>query len=312
MKYVKIHIVLCLFLMSCTSNTIFEKPEDLISPSTMEDVLTEMFIATGAERVTNKFGKREENYFPIIFNKYKIDSAQFKRSNLYYTSQIDAYDAILKEVERRLKYKKDSISKITKQQDSINRIDTKLRSSIRANKDKVKSYNAILQHINKFKDSVLKSRDSLANTFTPLLTKSKKITQNHFQHLILQLGVYTDTIAFLEKSSVLKNEIEILQFFEEYLKDNNAKKEVVNQLKSRESNIKKINKKLKKDDVIHFPINTKKRDTLVSDSSYVKANIYVKTLNKFKKTSQHQKKVFEKEIKRKDSILKERLEENKF
>jgi hypothetical protein len=99
-KYVCLGIGL--FLVACTSNTIYKKPEDLIPPDQMVDLLTDIYLANGAYSVTNKFGQNKVEYMPLVYEKYHIDSARFHHSNIYYMSRIDEYEAIYKEVKKRL------------------------------------------------------------------------------------------------------------------------------------------------------------------------------------------------------------------
>ncbi len=40
---------------------------------------------------------------PLVYEKYKIDSTRFTISNVYYTSEIEEYEKMLKEVKARLK-----------------------------------------------------------------------------------------------------------------------------------------------------------------------------------------------------------------
>ncbi len=110
-----------LLLGSCTSNTILEKPKDLISKDKMANILTDLFLATGAKSVKNIEGKRRLNYMPQVYEKYKIDSTQFKESNYYYTSLIDVNTEILTLVENRMNHLKDSLNKIERTLDSIKR-----------------------------------------------------------------------------------------------------------------------------------------------------------------------------------------------
>ncbi len=111
-----------LFLGACTSNTIIKKPNNLIPKDQMVDLLTEMLIASGAENVKNLDLQRKVNYFPIVFEKYDIDSTRFKESNYYYTSRIDDYDEILGKVDERLKMLKQQYEKEYKISDSIKRV----------------------------------------------------------------------------------------------------------------------------------------------------------------------------------------------
>ena len=96
-------ILVVILLCACTSNTIMEKPDDLISKEQMVELLTDMYIAVSAEHVQNINDKRNINYFQLIYDKYQIDSSQFNRSSFYYSSIIDEYDYILEQVEKNLK-----------------------------------------------------------------------------------------------------------------------------------------------------------------------------------------------------------------
>jgi hypothetical protein len=104
MKYFK-HIFIIVFstLFSfCTSNTILEKPDDLIEKDEMVAILTDILIANAASRYNNIDKKREVNYFPLVYDKYKIDSTRFRNSSRYYASKIDEYDEILLQVQKNL------------------------------------------------------------------------------------------------------------------------------------------------------------------------------------------------------------------
>ena len=121
------YILIFLVLVSCNSNTIFEKPKDLIPKDTMSLLLQEMMIATSAKFIKNKNSEKNINYMPLVYNKFKIDSTRFDKSNYYYMSKIDLYQKILEDaveniearntVYKGLKTKLDSIRK-----DSLDRI----------------------------------------------------------------------------------------------------------------------------------------------------------------------------------------------
>ena len=87
---------------SCTSNTIYKKPEDLIPKDEMVNLLVDVYLANGAYAVKNINGKRKVDYMPLVYEKYGIDSARFQRSNIYYMSRIDEYEYIFKKVKARL------------------------------------------------------------------------------------------------------------------------------------------------------------------------------------------------------------------
>ncbi len=90
------------FLVNCTSNTIIEKPKNLIPKEQMVDLLTDLLLANGSGNIKNTQLKRNVNYYPLVFEKYNIDTTQFKESNYYYASKVDEYDEIIRKVEERL------------------------------------------------------------------------------------------------------------------------------------------------------------------------------------------------------------------
>ncbi|NLP57243.1 DUF4296 domain-containing protein [Lutibacter sp. B1] len=126
------------FFVSCTSNTIIKKPDNLIPKKQMVDLLTDMYIAAGAENIKNLNLERNVNYFPLVFEKYNIDSTRFKESNYYYTSRIDDYDEILAKVEERLKALKKQYDDERKIQDSINRLKKPIKKISRPDLPKIK------------------------------------------------------------------------------------------------------------------------------------------------------------------------------
>ncbi len=119
-KYIFYIVVLILFF-SCESKTKYKKPENLIPKDQMIDLLTEMHLVAGANNINNKNLEKNLNYMSLVFEKYKVDSVQFNANNVYYTSNIDEYEKMFEEVERRLKKLQDSYQNKT---DSLIRIKT--------------------------------------------------------------------------------------------------------------------------------------------------------------------------------------------
>lgn len=116
----KISVLFSLILLSaCTSNTIFKEPKDLIPKDSMIVLIEELLIANSSKTIENKFGNRNINYLPFVKEKYKIDSARFAQSNLYYVSNIDLYLEILTEVKENIAFKRDSFQEIKITQDSL-------------------------------------------------------------------------------------------------------------------------------------------------------------------------------------------------
>ncbi len=133
-----LYILIGLFWISCTSNTIYKKPKDLIPKDTMVMLLQDMYIASAAKIFDNLKKERYKPYIHLVYNKYKIDSLRFKKSNIYYTSKITTYEEILNQVKINL----DTLVKIKNKEIEAN---PKL-DSIR----KVKKDNRIEQNIEEF------------------------------------------------------------------------------------------------------------------------------------------------------------------
>lgn len=106
-------------LLSCTSNTIFEKPKDLIPKDTMSLLIQEMNIATSSRYIKNKNLEKNIEYMPLVYDRFHIDSLRFQNSNLYYMSKIDLYQEILMDAKKSLEKQKSFFDKIKKRKDSL-------------------------------------------------------------------------------------------------------------------------------------------------------------------------------------------------
>jgi len=117
MKNIFYILLIAVLVQSCTSNTIYKKPKNLIAKEQMINLWTDIYIAKGATHVKTKDLRKNINYVPLVLRKYQIDSAQFSESNIYYTSNIDAYEKMFQEVKKRLEAIQDQYKPETK--DSI-------------------------------------------------------------------------------------------------------------------------------------------------------------------------------------------------
>lgn len=107
------------FILSCTSNTIYEKPKNLIPRDTMVLLLKDMYIANSAKNIKNKNLQRRFSYLPLVYNKYQIDSTRFRESNFYYTSKIESYGDLLNQVFSEIQKEQSQYSIMKKRRDSI-------------------------------------------------------------------------------------------------------------------------------------------------------------------------------------------------
>lgn len=132
-----IYFLFLAFFVSCTSNTIFEKPKDLIPRDTMSLLIQDMMIASAAKFVKNKSQKSKINYMAFIYDVYKIDSLRFQNSNFYYTSKIDLYQEIINEAKIALEKKKNFYMKLSAKRDSI------MKDSIKKSQIKIEDLDTI-------------------------------------------------------------------------------------------------------------------------------------------------------------------------
>jgi hypothetical protein len=105
--------------VSCTSNTIFEKPKDLIPKDTMSLLLQEMMISSSAKFIKNKNNQKNINYMPFVYENFKIDSSRFESSNYYYMSKIDVYQEILENVQNSIAARQEVLTNMKTVLDSI-------------------------------------------------------------------------------------------------------------------------------------------------------------------------------------------------
>ncbi|MDG1697370.1 MAG: DUF4296 domain-containing protein [Polaribacter sp.] len=115
-KYSYIFVLLILF--SCTSNTIFKKPKDLIPKDSMSHLIQEMYIASSAKFIKNNKQQNKINYMPFVNEVYNIDSSRFQNSNYYYMSKIDEYEEILTDAKTNLEKRKETLNKLKVKLDS--------------------------------------------------------------------------------------------------------------------------------------------------------------------------------------------------
>ena len=118
MKKISCSFIFIIFL-SCTSNTIFEEPKDLIPRDTMRLLLQEMMIAASAKFINNKNGQKNINYMPFVYDRFKIDSTRFDISNYYYMSKIDIYQEILEQAKTNLESRNNVFKKRQKRVEAI-------------------------------------------------------------------------------------------------------------------------------------------------------------------------------------------------
>ena len=119
MKHTTIFLIFMTLLASCSSNTIYDEPKDLIPKDSMVLLLKDLYLATSAKSIKNKKQQKKISYTPLVYNTYKIDSLRFSSSNFFYTSKVDVYEPMLDQVMELLKKEQVFFTKAKKIKDSI-------------------------------------------------------------------------------------------------------------------------------------------------------------------------------------------------
>ncbi|MEO6852074.1 MAG: DUF4296 domain-containing protein [Mucilaginibacter sp.] len=115
-KYKILFFSVLLFLTACGIGT----PKGIIDPDKMVSLLTEVHIVDGilynGAQTPDSLYKYGMGRYLALFKKFKTDSAQFRKSYRYYTTNPEELLEIYQAVEFNLKQKSDSLNKLQQQQ----------------------------------------------------------------------------------------------------------------------------------------------------------------------------------------------------
>lgn len=112
-KIVTFLAIISLFI-SCEKEVV-KKPERIIEKKVMVDIMYDLSILEAirnqnpASLDTFKINSRD-----YIFKKYKIDSVQFAKSNVYYASDYNEYKSMFEQISKRLEADTKSVDSLIK------------------------------------------------------------------------------------------------------------------------------------------------------------------------------------------------------
>lgn len=114
-------IFIAIVCFSCDVNTAIEKPENIIDPQIMEDILFDLILMK-AIRNSDYIKNEHKKYFAnqYIFEKYGIDSIQIAQNQSYYTKNPKFLKKIYEKMQARTTRLKDSIDSLTQREYSLN------------------------------------------------------------------------------------------------------------------------------------------------------------------------------------------------
>lgn len=102
MKKGVLFFILISLILSCKEEVI-KKPENLIEKEIMVDVMYDLALLEAIKyQSPNAIETHKINPDEYIYKKYKIDSAQFVQSNMYYASDYKEYKKMYDQINSRL------------------------------------------------------------------------------------------------------------------------------------------------------------------------------------------------------------------
>ena len=101
----KVILLFCCVFSFIGCNDGVPKPDNLIAKDKMIDILYDISLleAIKAQNVNGGMSSKMSNDY--IYKKYKIDSAQFAKSNKYYASDLEGYKTMFQMVKEKLNKK---------------------------------------------------------------------------------------------------------------------------------------------------------------------------------------------------------------
>ena len=114
MRKIIVLLTIITLFVSCKEEVV-NKPERLIEKDVMVSIMYDLSILEAirnqnpASLDTFKINSRD-----YIFKKYKIDSVQFAKSNVYYASDYNEYKSMFEQINKRLLAKTKSVDSLIK------------------------------------------------------------------------------------------------------------------------------------------------------------------------------------------------------
>ena len=114
MKKGVLFFILISLILSCKEEVV-KKPENLIEKEIMVDVMYDLALFEAIKyQSPNALQAHKINPDEYIYKKYKIDSAQFVQSNMYYASDYKEYKKMYDQINSRLVKKKSLLEEAIK------------------------------------------------------------------------------------------------------------------------------------------------------------------------------------------------------
>lgn len=165
MKKIIFLFTVAVLLLSCNKDLV-DKPDNLIDKKKMEDILYDMSLLEALKyQNSNILYENGINPKTYVFEKYKIDSLQFARSNAYYAANYREYKNMFDTLNTRLLKEKIAVDLIVKKE---------LKKVVALKKAKEKKVQDSIKKAKKSKElKIKKDKDSLDKVKKQRLLKTK-------------------------------------------------------------------------------------------------------------------------------------------
>lgn len=135
MKKGILFFALLVSFVGCRKEETVKTPKKLIDKAVMVNVFYDLALLEASKyQMMSKTEYQKISPKEFIFKKYKIDSAQFSQSNIYYATSIEEYKAMFEQVQKRLQANSDKMDTIIKRKQEKLKLNSKTHSKSRAEK----------------------------------------------------------------------------------------------------------------------------------------------------------------------------------
>ena len=116
MKKGILFFALLVSFVGCRKEETVKAPKKLIDKAVMVNVFYDLALLEASKyQMMSKTEYQKISPKEFIFKKYKIDSAQFSQSNIYYASSIEEYKAMFEQAQKQIQNNSDKKDTIIKQ-----------------------------------------------------------------------------------------------------------------------------------------------------------------------------------------------------
>ena len=135
MKKGILFFALLVSFVGCRKEQTVKTPKKLIDKAVMVNVFYDLALLEASKyQMMSKTEYQKISPKEFILKKYKIDSAQFSQSNIYYASSIEEYKAMFEQVQKRLQTNSDKMDTIIKRKQEKLKLNSKTHSKSRVEK----------------------------------------------------------------------------------------------------------------------------------------------------------------------------------